>query len=94
VAVAADGDEVQVSSMVVSNETFGHGASLEEGGSLTRITHPLRYDRKGWATRFLAIERGWAIGLSVGGYTVMRSPWLGGWLVTSIRTGLVLRFIA
>ena len=42
VAVAADGDEVQVSILLVSNETFGHGASLEESGSLTRITHPLR----------------------------------------------------
>ena len=42
VAVTADGDEVQVSSLLVSNETFGHGASLEESGSLTRITHPLR----------------------------------------------------
>ena len=42
VAVAADGDEVQVSGLLVSNETFGHGASLEESGSLTRITHPLR----------------------------------------------------
>jgi hypothetical protein len=25
---------------------------------------------------------------------VTLSPWLGGWLVTSIRTGLALRFIA
>ncbi len=42
VAVAADGDEVQVSGLLVSNETLWHGASLEEGGSLARITHPLR----------------------------------------------------
>ena len=27
-------------------------------------------------------------------YAMTLSPWLGGWLVTSIRTGLVLRLIA
>jgi len=95
VAIAADGDEVQVSGLLVSNETFGHGASLEESGSLTRITHPLRWNRKGMGhpVWWRMIDDG-SFGFVAGDYTVILSPWLGGWLVTRKRAGAVLRLLA
>jgi hypothetical protein len=72
--------------------------------------HPVLWlDERQWATRssvgerktmgyppfLLANEGRWATRLSVAGhYAVILSPWLGGWLVTRMRAGLGLRFIA